>query len=80
MRKLANGTNHAKRFLRSLREDIDFFGFSDIGKKEENLFNGRPGRRNQSTRGNFPSPLRARFTSPINFKNHDLLLCKRMAA
>ena len=34
MRKLANGTNQAKRFLRSPREDIDFFGFSDIGKKK----------------------------------------------
>ena len=30
MRKLANGINQAKRFLRSLREDIDFFGFSGI--------------------------------------------------
>ena len=35
MRKLANGTNQAKRFLRSPREDIDFFGFSDIGKKRK---------------------------------------------
>jgi hypothetical protein len=30
MRKLANGINQAKRFLRSLREDIDFLGFSGI--------------------------------------------------
>jgi hypothetical protein len=38
MRKLANGTNQAKRFLRSPREDIDFFGFSDIGKKKKRIY------------------------------------------
>ena len=38
MRKLANGINQAKRFLRSLSEDIDFFGFSGIEwKKEVNI-------------------------------------------
>ena len=35
MRKFVNGINQAKRFLRSLREDIDFFGFSGIEWKKE---------------------------------------------